>query len=195
MRQFRSKASVALAAALALGMSCAGALSQSGATPKATATSDASEPDNTSETFGDWVARCVRTEGGGRVCELSQTLEVKGQGVVAQIAVGRAAAKAPYLASVLLPINVSFPSTVQLALDEKDDSALELPWKQCVPAGCLAQVEVKEEFIRKWRAQTGRGQIRFTPASRQPTTFVFSFRGFAGALDALGKLAAKANDQ
>jgi invasion protein IalB len=145
------------------------------------------EPENMSVTYGDWVLRCTHTENAARACEVRQTLEVKGQGTVAQIALGRAAAKTPMLASVLLPVNVSFPSSVSMAVDEKDDAPAELVWKQCISVGCLAQVEVKDEALKRWRGQSGRGQIRFVTSAKQSVIFAFSFRGLSAALENLAK--------
>jgi invasion protein IalB len=151
------------------------------------------EPQSTTATFGDWVLRCVRGTAPDqlqRLCEVAQTLEVKGQGVVAEIALGRVAPKEPMRMTIVLPTNVSLLSGVHVGLSDKDENAIELGWKRCLPGGCLAEADVRDDLLRSWRAQTGAGQIHYVLASAQPLNLSFSFRGLAVALDNLAKGAA-----
>jgi invasion protein IalB len=150
-----------------------------------------SEPQSTTATFGDWVLRCQRTEVAGqpqRICEIAQTLEAQGQGVVAQVAFGRVTPKDPMRMTILLPANVSLPSTVRVGVDEKDEAPAELAWKRCLPGGCVAETEIKDEIVKRWRTQQpAQGVIHYAVASGQEVSVVFSFRGLAVALDNLAK--------
>ena len=151
-----------------------------------------SEPQATTATFGDWVLRCERATIAGqsqRVCEVGQTLEAKGQGIVAQIALGRLSPKDPLRLTIALPPNVSLTSGVRVALDDKDDNPAELTWKRCVPGGCFAEADIRDEHLKAWRAQSGTGQIRYVAASDQPLRVAFSFRGLGVALENLAKAA------
>jgi invasion protein IalB len=157
------------------------------------ATPVSSEPQSTTATFGDWVLRCVREappDRPQRVCEVAQTLEVKGQGVVAQIALRRLSPKEPVRMTIALPPNVSLSSKVRVDVTDKDENPVELEWKRCLPGGCVAEGEVRDDLIRLWRAQTSAGQIRYAVASAQQVSLTFSFRGLAVALDNLAKGAA-----
>ena len=148
------------------------------------------EPQTTTATFGDWVLRCVRQavpDQPQRVCEVAQTLEVKGQGVVAQVALRRLSPKEPMRMTIALPPNISLPSGVRVSVTEKDQNPAELAWKRCLPGGCIAEGEVREDLLRSWRAQTGAGQIQYVLASTQLLGLSFSFRGLAVALDNLAK--------
>jgi invasion protein IalB len=148
-----------------------------------------SEPQSTTATFGDWVLRCVREAPPDvlqRVCEVAQTLEVKGQGVVAQIALRRLSPKEPMRMTIALPPNVSLSSKVRVSVTDKDENPVELEWKRCLPGGCVAEGEVRDDLVRSWRA-TGAGQIRYPLASAQLLSLTFSFRGLAVALDNLAK--------
>jgi invasion protein IalB len=152
-----------------------------------------SEPQSTTATFGDWVLRCDRTTVANqpqRVCEVAQTLEAKGQGVVAQITLGRLSGKEPLRLTVALPPNISFSHGVRVAIDDKDEIPADLTWKRCVPGGCVADGDIRDEILKAWRAQTGAGQIRYAVASGQVVNIAFSFRGLAVALDNLTKAAA-----
>ena len=150
------------------------------------------EPQSTTATYGDWVLRCVLEAAAGsprRMCEVGQTIEVKGQGVVAQIALGFPSGKEPMRVTVVLPPNVSLSSAVRIGVSETDEG-LELAWKRCLPGGCVAEGEIHDDVLRSWRAQTGAGQIRYALASSKPLSLAFSFRGFSVALDNLAKSAA-----
>ena len=150
----------------------------------------APEPQSTTATFGDWVLRCVREappDRPQRVCEVAQTLEVKGQGVVAQIALRRLSPKEPMRMTIALPPNVSLSSKVRVSVTDKDENPVELEWKRCLPGGCVAEGEVRDDLVRSWRAQTSAGQIRYPLASAQLLGLSFSFRGLAVALDNLAK--------
>ena len=152
-----------------------------------------SEPQSTTATFGDWVLRCDRTTVANqpqRVCEVAQTLEAKGQGVVAQIALGRLAGKDPLRLTVALAPNISFSHGVRVAIDDKDEIPADLTWKRCVPGGCVADGDIRDEILKAWRAQSGAGQIRYAVASGQVVNIAFSFHGLAVALDNLAKAAA-----
>jgi len=192
-RQGKRAAMAAIAAAVAIGVGGVAMAAETAPTPtpKPTATpaptATSSEPDNTTAQYGDWVLRCARLPSGGRACEAQQTVEVKGQGVVAEVAVGRQDAKSPLMATVVLPPNVSFPSIALVSIDDKDDHGLELSWTQCLPGGCFARAEVKDDLLKRWRGQSGTGMVRYLNAAKQPLTLTFSFRGFAAAVDNLAK--------
>jgi invasion protein IalB len=92
--------------------------------------------------------------------------------------------------TIALPPNISLPSGVRVSVTDKDENPLELEWRRCLPGGCVAEGQVRDDLLRSWRAQTGAGQIRCVLASAQPLGLSFSFRGLAVALDNLAKGAA-----
>ena len=151
-------------------------------------------PQSTTATFADWVLRCRRPDGApeGQVsCEVAQTLQVQGQGPIAEIAFGRppgvAGFKEPMRLVVVLPNNVSFPGTVLMSVDEKDTKPIELAYRRCLPAGCFADAEASNDLLARWRPQGERGRIAFKDGSGRDVTLPFSFRGLSQALDAMAK--------
>jgi invasion protein IalB len=92
--------------------------------------------------------------------------------------------------TVVLPPNVSLSSGVRAATGDKDENAVDLAWRRCLPGGCVSETEVRDEVLRAWRAQSGAGQIRYLVASGQPISLSFSFRGLGVALDNLAKATA-----
>ena len=176
---------VALALGSLVGM---GARAADAPAPAAPASVSA-EPQSTMSTYGDWTVRCQReTPTSPRVCEVAQSLLVQGQQTpIAEIAVGRVGPKDPMMITVRLPVSVSFPSTVQVFVGEKDGQPLDLTWRRCFSLGCYADAELKEETLKRFKAETTTGKMQFKDASGRDVTLPFSFRGFPQALDGLAK--------
>ena len=148
------------------------------------------DPQTTSASYGDWILNCVRSQdGSSRVCEIVQTFQIQGQqGPFARLAIGHVGAKDPLRATFDVAPNISFPSTVKLALDDKDTQPVELTWKKCVPgAGCFADADLKEDVLKRWKAQTGNGRITMKDSTGHDVAVPFSFRGLPQALDGLAK--------
>jgi invasion protein IalB len=89
--------------------------------------------------------------------------------------------------TIVAPVNVSFPSVARLAIDEKDLQPAELIWRRCLPGGCFAELEIKDELLKRWRALVAGGLVQIVDAAGREIAIPFSFRGFAQALDALLK--------
>jgi invasion protein IalB len=182
------------AAGLAMALAAPPALCQT--TPKPDAVTSAAapvsaDPQATTANYGDWVVRCQRMGDGAaakRVCEVAETIQTPGaQGPIAQIAIGRLAAADPLRLTVVLPPNVSFPSSPRMVLDDKDPHAIDLNWRRCLPGGCFSDTEMKDDVLQFWRAQSGHGSIKFRDGAGRDLSVPFSFRGLAQALDALAK--------
>ncbi len=105
----------------------------------------------------------------------------------AQLAFGKTGPNEPLQFSTVLPTNVSFPSTVRIAVDDKDKQPVELAWTRCIPGGCFASIATKDDFLKRWRAQEEAGRFTFKNGGGQDLTIPFSFRGLARALDALAR--------
>lgn len=147
------------------------------------------EPQSTSATFGDWVMRCNRVESSEqiqRLCEAAQTIIIQGQQApVAELAIGRIKKADPLRVTIVLPVNVAFPSAPKVNLDGQP--SLELTWRRCLPNGCFADTSPKEETFRSWRAARTTGRIETTDAFGRNVVVTISFRGLSQALDALNK--------
>jgi invasion protein IalB len=152
-----------------------------------------SEPETTTATFADWTLRCQRAGDGAqakRTCAISQTLQTtnpQGQPITfAQIALGYSAPGQPLHLVVALPVSISLASVVNLATDDKD-IGIEAPWTRCLPAGCFAETEVKDDVVRRWRTFNEPGRLTFKDASGREIRVATSYRGLGPALDALFK--------
>ena len=147
------------------------------------------EPEATTASYGDWLLRCQRITTVGaaqQVCDVTQTVQAQGQqNPLLQLSFGQPVAKEPIKLTIYAPVNVSFPSVARLAVDDKDTQPAELIWRRCQPGGCVADLEIKEELLKRWRAQFGGGVVKIVDATGREIAIPFSFRGLAQALDAL----------
>ena len=159
------------------------------AAPKPPITAPTSDPRITTTAFGDWSLLCQRlAENVPPNCEISLTIQQKDQPApIAKIALARPVPSQGFHLLVLLPTNVSFPSTVQIKSDDKDIWGIDIPWQRCVPGACLAETSLKELDLVRWHALDGAGKITFKDAATNEVGISFSFHGLAQALDALGK--------
>lgn len=159
------------------------------ASPAAPATPSApvsSEPQRTTSTFGDWTLRCERPENAPQTCEVGQSLFAQGQ-QVAQTAIGHAARAESLRMTVLVPVNVSLAAPVRMTGPGTDATPVELAWRRCVPAGCLADTVLGEDLVRKLRIRTEPARLVFMDAANRDAGLPFSPRGLAQALDALAR--------
>ncbi|SFU45633.1 Invasion protein IalB, involved in pathogenesis [Methylobacterium sp. 174MFSha1.1] len=148
------------------------------------------EPGLTTATYGDWVLRCQRLAGdnAGRICEVSQTIQAQGQPApVAQIAIGRLPGQDGLRMTVLLPANVSFPSSVRVAEVKDAKNGLDLAWRRCNPGACVADGAATEAVLGGWRKTEDAARIAFKDADGREVAVSLSLRGLGPALDALAK--------
>ena len=154
-----------------------------------------SQPQQTTATFGDWVLRCARASVGGtlrNVCEVAEILRVKGQQApFAQLAIGRPIAgtnkPGAMLATVLLPVNVSFEAPARLGLSADDPGALALAWRRCLPAGCLASAALPGAKLDAFRAAAQPLRLSFNDGAERAIAIPISTRGLTQALDSYAK--------
>jgi invasion protein IalB len=179
------------AAALAMAFAAQPAAAQTNPKPPALVSSD---PQSTTAAYGDWVVRCQRVGQGvatQHICEAAEVIQTQGaqgaQSPIAQIAIGKAAAAEPLRLTLVLPPNISLPSSPRMAVDDKDPHPVNLNWLRCLPGGCFADIEIADDVLQRWRALTSQGVISFKNAAGREIAVPFSFRGLAPGLDALAK--------
>lgn len=143
------------------------------------------EPQRTTATFADWTMRCVRPEGSPAACEITQTIYDKSQ-PVAQTAIGRPSKTEPLRLTILVPSNILLTAGPKFQPGE-GEASLDLTWRRCLPAGCLADVTLTEDELKKLRARTDNGRIVFQDGAGRDTVIPFAPKGLAPALDALAK--------
>jgi invasion protein IalB len=159
------------------------------------------EPQITSTAFGNWSLRCAKeappakdapkdaaAEKPARACEISETLEASDHsGPIAKLSIGRPGGKGALFAVLIVPNNISFPSSVHIRTDDKDIWGLRLEWVRCIPGGCFAQAELADATVGYWHDLKTQGEIRFPDSTGTDVALPLSFNGFGQALDALNK--------
>ena len=149
------------------------------------------EPVQTTATYGNWTLRCETTQQGDkprRLCEVLQLLQPQNQQTpIAQVAFGKLDTGNDLHIVAVLPVNIVFPSSVRVALDEKDTKAVDLTWRRCLPGGCFAEAPATDDALARWRAATVPGRLVFKDAGSREISVSLPFRGLGQALDALAK--------
>jgi invasion protein IalB len=144
-----------------------------------------------SRAFGDWALRCRQgssTEAAAHFCEISETIESQDQsGPIAKISVGRPDPGGALHVVIILPNNVSFPSSVHLRTDANDKWGFELNWLRCIPGGCFADATLSDATIAHWHSLDTTGSIVFRDAAGDEISLPMTFHGFGDAIDALNK--------
>jgi invasion protein IalB len=146
-------------------------------------------PQSTTATYADWVVQCMTQAGTPpeKLCEMAQVTQLQGKNVpFSRIAVGHPAKDHPVKLVVQLPVNASFATAVRVQTSDTDPG-LTAPFARCVPGGCFAEFDLKDETLRKLRAASGGGKLSFADAGGHDIAVPLSFNGFAQAYDALLK--------
>ncbi len=143
------------------------------------------EPQRTTATFADWTLRCVRPEGAVSACEITQTIFDKNN-PVAQTAIGRPGKAEALRLTILVPANIQLAAGPKFQPGE-GEPGIDLTWRRCLPAGCLADTALTDDQLKKLRARVDNGRIVFQDGTGRDTVIPFAPKGLGPALDALAK--------
>ena len=143
----------------------------------------------TSATYGDWVVRCEVTPGAPpqKSCDMEQLAQVQGQAnPISRVAIPVPPKGDPAKLFIQVPNNVSFGSPLKIVTDSKD-AGISTPFRRCVPAGCFAEIELKDDLQKKFRTATEAGKFQYKDAAGRDVAIPLSFKGFAQGFEALLK--------
>ena len=146
-------------------------------------------PQRTTATYGDWTVRCEVAPGppAQKNCEMDQVAQVQGQAVpISRVLIPLPPKGEPPKLYIVLQVNVSFMVPLKITVDAKDAS-ISTPFRRCIPAGCIAEFELKDDLQKKFRAATETGKILYKNSGDQDVAIPVSFKGFAQAYEALLK--------
>jgi len=146
-------------------------------------------PQRTTATYEDWVVQCETPPGSPpqKVCEMTQVTQVQGKNLpFSRIGMPHPVKGQPVKLIVQVPVNVSFLTNVRIRTDDSDPG-VAAPFARCVPSGCFAEFEVKEDTLKKFRAGSRVGKLSFADAGGHEVVVPLSFNGFVQAYDALLK--------
>lgn len=161
------------------------------AAPQPSSSAPVVAPQRTTATYDDWIVQCDTLAGppARKVCEMTQLTQSQVQGRVQPFS--RAVVPKPEKdqASILvvqLPVNVTFSVSVKIQSSDSDPG-ISTSFARCIPDGCFASFEMKDDAIRKFRGATSGGKLSFADASGRVISVPISFNGFGKAYDALLK--------
>lgn len=146
-------------------------------------------PQQTSATYDDWVVQCQTRTGppAEKLCEMQQMTQAQVQGAsrpFSRVLIPRPQKGQPVKLLVQVPVNVSFRTDLHIVTSDPD---LTAPFGQCVPSGCFAEIELKDDTIKRLGAMTAPGKFTFADAGGHEVAVPISFKGFIAAYDALLK--------
>ncbi len=124
-----------------------------------------------------------------KICDMAQISQVQVQGrqnPFSRVAVAHPVKAQPVKLVVQVPVNVAFSTSVRIQTGD-GDPGIAAPFARCLPAGCFADFDLKEETLKKFRAAFGAGKLSFADAGGHDITVPLSFNGFGQAFDALAK--------
>ncbi len=146
-------------------------------------------PQSTTATYADWVVQCETRSGPPpeKVCDMVQVTQLQGKNVpFSRVAIARLVRGKPIKLVLQVPINLSFATNVRIQIGDADPG-ITAPFARCVPAGCFAEFELKDDSLRRFRAASGAGRLSFADAGGHDIAIPLAFNGFVQALDALAR--------
>jgi invasion protein IalB len=144
-------------------------------------------PQSTTATYGTWIVQCQSHAGppAEKVCDMTQVTQAQGSSSpFSRVAVGQPIKGQAIKLVVQLPVNASFASNVRIQTGDTDPG-IAAPFARCVPGGCFAEFDLKEDVLKKLRGSSGNGKLTFADSTGHEVAVPISFNGFAQAFDAL----------
>jgi len=145
------------------------------------------EPIQTTATYGNWTVRCraAKSAGAGKLCEMVQAITpAKSPGAIANIALGQPGADAVVRMVIQLPIAISLSEPVSIAVNDK--TVATLAYQTCYPNFCVAQAQVPNEAIGRFKAANTM-TLSFSDRTRRTINVKASLKGFTAAYQQLAK--------
>lgn len=142
----------------------------------------------TSAVYEDWVLECrnAAEAAGPKTCQISQTSRVKETNQpFSRVLIAKTPSK-HFVLVAQTPVNVATRAPVTLRLNNSDPG-VSTTFDRCLPAGCFAEFELKDDLVQKLRAAKDAGKLVFKSASGQDVAIPISMKGFRQSLDALQK--------
>jgi invasion protein IalB len=143
--------------------------------------------ESTTATYEDWVLQCQVQPGppAQKTCDIAQVTQVQGR-PLSRLAIPHPQKGQPVKLVIQVPVNVALHGNVRIQASDADPG-LTAPFDRCIPVGCFAEFDLRDDVLRKFRNATGAGKLTFTAANNQPVAIPVSFKGFGPAFDALAK--------
>lgn len=148
-------------------------------------------PQSTTATYGDWVVQCQAPPDAQaqnqKMCDMAQVTQLQGRNVpFSRVAIPRPVKGQAVKLIVQLPVNASFATNLRIQTGDADPG-IAAPFARCIPGGCFADFDLKDDVLKKFRVSSGSGKLTFADASGHEVGVPISFNGFGQALDTLAR--------
>jgi invasion protein IalB len=147
------------------------------------------ERQRTTAAYADWIVECVSVAGRTtpKLCNMAQVTQVRDKNVpFSRVAIFYPGKGRPIKLIVQVPVNAAVDTQVHIQTSDSDPGIVST-FSRCMPGGCFADFELKDDVPKKFGAAHGAGRVLFADAGGHNITIPLSFNGFAQALDALAK--------
>jgi invasion protein IalB len=144
-------------------------------------------PQSTTASYGNWVLQCQTRAGAPseKTCEMVQVAQTQNNNApFSRLAIARPVKGQAVKLVLQVPVNASFASNVRIQAGDTDPG-IAAPFARCIPGGCFAEFDLRDDMLRKFRTGSGNGKFTFADAGGHDVSVPISFSGFAQAFDAL----------
>jgi invasion protein IalB len=148
-------------------------------------------PQRTTATYDDWIVQCETVAGPPprKLCEMTQNTQMTVQGrsqPFSRVSIVQPSKDLVTNLVIQLPVNITIATNLRVQSAD-NDTGIAGPFTRCNPNGCFAELELKDEALKKFRAANGAGKLSFADSTGQSVSVPVSFNGFGKAYDALLK--------
>ena len=153
------------------------------AAPAAPEAAPAVERTSTSESFTDWTLECFEPAFESGACQITHRVTAgNAQQVVMVFALSAASADGDAAIQIALPLGISLPAGVQLAIGDGYQNHIAL--ERCTPQGCIVEGTGSRELLAAMKRGAS-GTLVVQNEQGRPIQLPFSLNGFTAAFTAM----------
>ena len=133
--------------------------------------------------FKDWTVVCEKLPDSGKeVCNIFQNVTNEKKKTVLQVAIGYLPGNEKPQALLTMPLGIMLEPGLEF--DAGNGKGIRLPFKVCVPNGCVAMTILDDETIKGMKSGS-KGSVKFAVAKDKVIGIPISLSGFTAAFKSL----------
>jgi len=145
----------------------------------------ATAAESTTYTFDDWQVTCQQAQDHSNSCVMSQQgMDRKSGKRIYQLLVSFPKGKKTAKLTVLVPLGVSLPSGVIVAVGKGAKSSIKMDYRYCIVTGCVAETKLDKRIAALFL--TGhKAKIRIRNQKHKKIVLPISLKGYSKAFSKL----------